>query len=149
MTSVFDTYIPKFLVTLKRKQNDDLIVVSSSKFSDNGDVYTLDTRVVSPNVIPTQESLDNLQPEVSDVYPYKVVMPLDNDSSVILQTPTLQNAPTASQFYYAPLYFERYKPEVVAVIGKEFTELTVTNLAEGTLSEFGDGGGTLTLDEFE
>lgn len=124
MTNILDTYIPKFLVTLKRKQNDDLIFVSSSKFSDNGDVYTLDTRVISPNVIPTEESLNNLQPEVSDVYPYKIVTPIDVDGATIIYSPTPETQPTASQHYYAPLYFERYRPAVIVSIDSQFTELT-------------------------
>ena len=125
MTNILDTYIPKFLVTLKNKENDDLIFVSSSNFSTNGDVYVLDTRTVSPNVIATTQSLNELQPDVSDVYPYKVVTALDTDGATIVYTPTLENPPTASQHYYAPLYFERYNAGVVNAIGRQFTELTV------------------------
>ena len=123
MTSILDTYIPKFLVTLKNKANNDLIFVSSSNFSTNGDVYTLDTRTVLPNVIATQESLNEIQPDISDVYPFKIVTPIDEDGSTILYTPTLENPPTASQFYYAPLYFDRYKPNTVNAININFTEL--------------------------
>ena len=125
MTNILDTYIPKFLVTLKSKENNDLIFVSSSNFSTNGDVYVLDTRTVSPNVIATTQSLNELQPDVSDVYPYKVVTALDTDGATIVYTPTLENPPTASQHYYAPLYFERYNAGVVNAIGRQFTELTV------------------------
>lgn len=127
MTSILETYIPKFLVTLKNKANDDLIFVSSSNFSANGDVYVLDTRVVSPNVIATTQSLNELQPDVSDVYPFKVVTPLDTDGSTIVYTPTLENPPTASQHYYAPLYFERYKSNVVNAISRNFTELVINS----------------------
>jgi hypothetical protein len=125
MSNIFDTYIPKFLVTLKNKENDDLIFVSSSNFSANGDVYILDTRTVSPNVIATIQSLNNLQPDVSDIYPFKVVTPLDVDGLTIVYTPTLENEPTASQHYYAPLYFERYRTNIINAINKEFTELTI------------------------
>lgn len=125
MTNILDTYIPKFLVTLKNKENNDLIFVSSSNFSANGDVYVLDTRTVSPNVIATEQSLNDLQPDVSDVYPFKIVTPIDTDGSTIVYTPTLENPPTASQHYYAPLYFERYKAGVVNAINRQFTELTI------------------------
>jgi hypothetical protein len=125
MTNIFETYIPKFLVTLKNKENDDLIFVSSSNFSTNGDVYILDKRVILPNVIETEESLNNIQPDVSDVYPFKVVLPLDADESSILYTPTIENPPTASQYYYTPLYFERYRPSIVNAINRDFTELTL------------------------
>lgn len=127
MSNILDTYIPKFLVALKNKENDDVIFVSSSNFSTNGDVYVLDTRTIVPNVIATNESNNELQPDVSDVYPYKIVPEIDIDGATIVYTPTLENDPTASQHYYAPLYFERYKTEIVNAINKQFTELELLN----------------------
>lgn len=119
-----NTYIPKFLVALKNAENDDIITVSTTNFSANGDVYVLDTRTISPNVITTTQSLNDLQPDVSDVYPFKVATPTDTDGSTIVYTPTLENDPTASQHYYAPLYFERYRPNIVNAVNRQFTELT-------------------------
>jgi hypothetical protein len=122
MSNTFNTYIPKFLVNVNR-ENEDIIFVSSSNFSALGDVYTLDKRAISPNVIQTTQSLNELQPEVSSVYPFKVVTPVDIDGSTIILTPTIENVPTASQHYYAPVYFERYRPSVILSLDKTFTEL--------------------------
>jgi len=123
MTNIFNTYIPKFIVDIKR-DNNDVLFVSSSAFSAEGDVYTLDVRTVSPNVIQTTQSLNELKPEVSDVYPYKIVTPIDYDGSTILLVPSVENEPTASQHYYAPIYFERYNKTVLNNIDRQFLELT-------------------------
>ena len=40
-------------------------------------------------------------------------MPLDFDGSTILQGPSMTTEPTASQGYYAPIYFERYNADVI------------------------------------
>lgn len=123
MTNIFNTYIPKFIVDIKR-DNKDILFVSSSAFSAEGDVYTLDVRTVSPNVIQTTQSLNELKPDVSDVYPYKVVTPIDYDGATILLVPSIENEPTASQHYYAPIYFERYNKTVLNNIDRRFLELT-------------------------
>jgi len=123
MLNIFNSYIPKFLVDLK-KDNEDIIIVSSSYFSPEGDVYELDTRTLSPNLLQTTQSLQELQPEISTVYPFKIVTPLDFDGSTMIQSPSMTTQPTASQGYYAPIYFERYNPDVVRNIDTQFTELT-------------------------
>lgn len=124
MNNIFDTYLPKFLVNLKR-DNEDVLYVSSSKFSPEGDVYTLDVRTVSPNVLQTEQTINELKPDVSDVYPFKIVLPIDVDSSNVLQIPSINSTPTASQYYYVPVYFERYTPETYDTIDKKFRELTI------------------------
>ena len=124
MLNILNSYIPKFLVDLK-KNNEDIIIVSSSYFSLNGDVYELDTRTLSPNLVQTTQSIQELQPEISTIYPFKIITPLDFDGSTILQSPSMTTQPTASQGYYAPIYFERYNPDVIRNIDTTFNELTV------------------------
>jgi hypothetical protein len=124
MNNILDSYIPKFLINVN-KGNDDVIFISSSNFSPEGDVYELDERTVSPNVIQTTQSLNELQPEVSTTYPFKIVTPLDVDGVTLLLVPTdAQTVPTASQHYYAPTYFERYRAEFLNKIDKTFNEIT-------------------------
>lgn len=122
MADIFNSYISKLYVSLN-KANDDVIVVSSSYFSPEGDVFVLDKRTISPSVIPTVQSIQDLSPEVSSVYPYKIVPPLDFDSSSIILSPTIDTPVTASQNYYTPVYFERYERDIIAIINKSFTEL--------------------------
>jgi hypothetical protein len=124
MSNILESFVPKFLVNLNKK-NDDIITVSTRNFSPEGDVYVVDTRVLSPSVIQTTQSLQELQPEISNVYPYKVVTPLDYDGSTIIISPSIDTIPTASQGYYAPIYFERYNADVIKNIDKRFTELSV------------------------
>jgi hypothetical protein len=124
MINILDSYIPKYLVDLKRN-NDDVITVTTNYLSPAGDVYELDTRTISPVMIQTTQSLQDLKPEISTVYPFKIVMPLDPDGSTVLISPTPTAAPTASQGYYVPIYFERYQTQVVENIDRTFTELTV------------------------
>lgn len=126
MTSKLNSYVPKFFVELNRT-NDDVITVSTNYFSPQGDQYVVDRRVISPSVIQTTQSLQELQPEISTVYPYKGVTPVDFDGSTILLSPSIETVPTASQHYYAPIYFERYNPTVVRLIDNSFTELTVSS----------------------
>lgn len=123
MNSIFNSYLPKFLADLDKK-NGDVIIVSSSYFSPKGDVYVADTRVLSPSVIQTTQSLQELQPEISSVYPYKIVPPTDFDGSTVILSPTIDTNPTASQNYYTPIYFERYNPAVIYEIDTRFTELS-------------------------
>lgn len=121
---IFNAYIPKFIVDLDRA-NDDVRFVSTSYFAPDGDVYILDKRTVNPSVIQTTQSLEELQPEVSIKYPFKIVMPLDADGASVLQVPTIDTVPTASQHYYAPMLFERYTPDIVNLVDKNFVELTL------------------------
>jgi len=120
--TILDSYISKFLVDLK-KQNNDIITVSTRYFSPEGDVYELDTRTVSPVLVQTTQSLQELKPEISTVYPFKIITPIDFDGATILLTPSIETQPTASQGYYAPIYFERYNPDILVNIDKQFTEL--------------------------
>lgn len=124
MTNIFKSYIPKFLVNLA-KTNDDIITVTTKYFSPSEDVYELDTRTVSPVLVQTTQSLQELQPELSNVYPFKIVTPLDYDGATMIQSPGVNTVPTASQGYYAPIYFERYNQDVVRNIDTTFNELTV------------------------
>lgn len=124
MTSILNSYIPKFLVNLNRN-NEDVITVSTNYLSREGDVYVLDTRTVSPSLVQTTQSLQELQPEISEVFPFKIVTPVDIDGSTILLSPTPDTAPTASQGYYVPIYFERYQPIFMENIDKTFRELVV------------------------
>lgn len=123
MNNIFNSYIPKFVVNLN-KNNEDIIFVSESYFSPSGDIYELDKRTVAPIVIQTTQSLNELVPEVSDTYPFKIVTPIDEDGATILLSPSVDSVPTASQHYYAPIYFERYLPEVLNNLDKTFVELT-------------------------
>jgi hypothetical protein len=125
MLNILDSYIPKFLVDLQ-KNNDDIITVNTRYFSAAGDVYELDKRTVSPVLIQTTQSLQELQPEISNVYPFKIVTPLDFDGATLIISPSVNTHPTASQGYYAPIYFERYNMDVVNNIDTTFTELVVS-----------------------
>lgn len=123
-TDILNSYIPKFLVDLNRN-NEDVITVTTNYFSPDGDAYQLDKRTVSPSVIQTTQSLQELKPEISDVFPFRAPVKIDYDNSTLLLTPSISSVPTASQDYYAPIYFERYKQDVISVINRDFTELTV------------------------
>lgn len=124
MNNVYNSYISKFVVDLNRT-NNDIVTVTTNYLSPEGDIYQLDKRTISPIMVQTTQSLQELQPEVSTVYPFKIVTPLDVDGSTILLSPTIKTEPTASQGYYVPIYFERYEQEFMQSVSKEFTELTV------------------------
>lgn len=124
MSNIISSYIPKVLIDLNRG-NEDVITVSTNYLSRDGDVYVLDTRTISPVMIQTTQSLQELQPEISTTYPFKIVTPIDIDGSTIIISPTPDTSPTASQGYYTPVYFERYRPEFMQNIDRTFTELTV------------------------
>lgn len=128
MNNIFDTYIPKFIVNLNR-ENEDIITVQTRYFSEEGDVFILDTRTVSPSVLQTVQSINELEPEVSTTYPFKVVTPVQEDGSTLIYTPSVNTEPTASQNYYAPIYFERINSQVIYNLEKEFTELTIGSSA--------------------
>ncbi len=124
MINILDSYIPKFLVELNRS-NDDIITVTTQYLSSAGDIYELDKRSVNPILIQTTQSLQELRPEISTVYPFKIVTPVDVDGSTVIVSATPTTIPTASQGYYVPIYFERYQTNFIENINKEFTELTV------------------------
>jgi len=136
MSNIFDSYIQKFIVNLNR-DNEDIITVSTRYFSPEGDVYTLDTRTVAPNVLQTTQSLNELQPEVSTKYPFKVVTPVLEDGSTLIYSPSVNTQPTASQHYYAPVYFERIQPIIIRNLNNSFSELTVQGATEEELELLG------------
>lgn len=121
MINILNSYIPKFLVDLNR-ENDDVVTVTTNYLSRDGDVYQLDKRSISPVLIQTTQSIQELHPEVSNTYPFKIVTPIDVDGSTIILSPTPETAPTASQGYYVPIYFERYNPQFLENIDKNFSD---------------------------
>ena len=125
MRDIFNSYLPRFLVDLKRNNNDVDTVTTRYLTSGSITVYELDTRVISPVMVATTASLKELQPETSDTYPFKIVTPLDYDGSTIILTPSVNTEPTASQGYYVPIYLERYNKTIVNNIDTSFKELTV------------------------
>jgi hypothetical protein len=128
MADIFTSYISKLLIN--RRDNDDVVKVTTKYFSPEGDVFELDTRVISPSIIQTEDSIAELKPEVSEIYPYKIVLPIEEDGANFLRSPSVSTEVTASQNYYAPVYFERYNPEVLIFIDREFKELADPNLVE-------------------
>lgn len=124
MPDILNSYIPKFLVDLKRN-NDDVIKVSTQYLSNDGYQYELVEETISPVLLQTTQSLQELRPEVSNVFPFKTVTSIQPDGSTLLLTPSVETVPTASQGYYVPIYFERYSQTVIQNIDKTFTELTV------------------------
>jgi hypothetical protein len=122
MSDVIRSYISKVFVN-QLVDNSENVKITTEYLSPSGDVFSLDYRAISPNVIQTTSSLNELQPEVSTVYPYKSVTPIDVDGASIIMSPNVNTFPTASQNYYAPVYFERYNPNILRVIDKTFTEL--------------------------
>jgi hypothetical protein len=135
---IFQSYISKVFISVNTS-NNDVIKISSQKFSPAGDVYELDRRVISPNIIQTEKSLDELKPEISNTFPFKVVPPIDADGSVVILSPTAETEVTASQNYYVPVYFERYNLDILREIDKEFTELEAPIISEEFVgSPFGD-----------
>jgi hypothetical protein len=122
MADTVTSYISKLYVNL-RDANDDVIKVTTKAFSPAGDIFELDIRVISPNVIQTEKSISELKPEVSEIYPYKIVLPIEDDGANFLRSPSVTTEVTASQNYYMPVYFERYDRDVLAFIDKDFKEL--------------------------
>lgn len=122
-SNILNSYIPKFLVNLNR-ENEDVIIVTTNYFSPNGDSYVLDKRTISPSLIQTTQSLQELKPEISNVFPYRYPLPIEYDGANLFLSPSVDTEPTASQDYYTPIYFERYNTDVLNNIDKSFTELT-------------------------
>jgi hypothetical protein len=128
MTDVFNTYLPRFLADRKKDNND--IVTITSQYLENNNIYEIDQRVIEPNVVQTEESLIDLKPEVSSVYPYKIVLPTEEDGATLLLSRTINTPVTASQNYYIPLYFERYNVDIMRAINKDFEEFVDVVLPE-------------------
>jgi hypothetical protein len=133
MANTLNTYIPQFLVDRKKDNND--IVTITSEYLENNNIYELDERVIQPNVVQTEESLADLKPEVSPVYPYKIVLPTESDGATLLLSRTINTPVTASQNYYIPLYFERYNIDIMRAIDKEFKEFPEVVIEEGPYNE--------------
>ena len=125
---IFRNYISKILIN-QNKNNEDITKINTQFLSNEGDVFTLDVRTLSPIVIPTTSSIQGLQPEVSSMYPFKIVPPIESDGTSLLLSPNIRTSVTASQNYYSPIYFERYRKVVLEAIDREFVELTVPELA--------------------
>jgi hypothetical protein len=119
---IFQSYISKIFIKVNTT-NDDIIKINSRKLSPEGDVYELDLRTISPKLIPTEKDIEELQPEVSDTFPFKVLVTEDENGRSVLYSPTIENEVTASQNYYVPVYFERYDLDVLREINKDFEEL--------------------------
>lgn len=117
------TYVPSFLNSVKGA-NQEIVLVSSSVFSPQGDVFTLNFGTLNTNTIITTQSFNDLVVETSEIYPRKIVPPTDTDGSTILLITAVTSAPTASQNYYVPLRFERFKQQVTNLIDRQFIELT-------------------------
>jgi hypothetical protein len=122
MADIFTSYISKLLIN-RRGDNDDVIKVRTTALSRDGDIYDFDKRITFPQVIQTEDSIAELKPEVSEIYPYKIVLPVEEDGSNLLVSPSVSTEVTASQNYYIPVYFERYDPTVLRRIDREFSEL--------------------------
>jgi hypothetical protein len=137
MDSLFDTFISKKLVDSKKK-NRDFVDVEYTKLDDNDVPYTIYRREISPSILHTEEDLIELKPEVSDIYPFKIVTPTNADGVTEILTPSLTAYPTASQNYYIPVYTEYYTHEVLRLIDREFRELPETNRNEPSPSRLGD-----------
>lgn len=134
MANSFNSYISKLLVDVNRN-NSDVIQVETEYLSPEGDVFILDKRTISPVMIPTTSSIEELTPEVSDIYPYKIATPLDIDNSTVVLSPTIDTPVTASQNYYVPVYFEIYKQEILQSVSKEFAELETEPVEEPLVEE--------------
>jgi hypothetical protein len=105
--------------------NSDMIKVSTSVLSSNGDVYEVDTRLLTPSLVQTSREVAELNPEVSTSYPYKVIVDRDSSGVVQLYVPDIDIPVTASQNYYVPLYYERYSVPILRVLDRQFTELSL------------------------
>jgi len=111
-------------------QNTDIVQIETNVLSSEGDVFSVDRRLVQPSYIQTTGSVVQYEPEVSSVYPYKIETPRDTDGATILFSPDIETPVTASQNYYTKVYYERYNLEILRQLDKVFTELP-SRVAEG------------------
>lgn len=116
------TYLSNVLANIN-KANGDIVTITTSYFSDASDTFEVDNRVLKTSAVLTTSSLDDLNPEVSEIYPYKVVTPQLANGSTLILSPSIETFPTASQNYYVPIIFERYQPSILRAIDKQFIEL--------------------------
>lgn len=129
MAEVFSSYVSKVQASARLNSGDVLFVSSSNLSVDEfstgpTDVFKIDKRTIPTSITQTTQSLNDLRPEISTTYPYKIVPPLDFDSASIILSPTIETPVTASQNYYVPVYFERYNRSILQIIDKEFKQLT-------------------------
>lgn len=138
--NIFQSYISKVFIE-SQTQNSDIITIETNFLSPEGDAFTLERRVLNPTLLKTTSSINELKPEVSDVYPYKIVTPVLDDGTTLLVSPTIDTPVTASQNYYVPIYFERYSPDILRRIDRNFTELfDVNEIIDSEPSPFEDSG---------
>ena len=91
MASIFQSYISKVFIQTNT-DNDDVVTISTQFLSPEGDVFTLDRRTLSPNIIKTTGSLEELKPEVSDIYPFKISTPILQDGSTEILSQTISSS---------------------------------------------------------
>lgn len=122
MSSQQATYLSNVLANIN-KENGDITTITTQYFSDDGDVFEIDNRVLRTSALLTTSSLEELKPEISNVYPYKVVTPQLPNGSTLILSPSIETIPTASQNYYTSIKFERYQPSILRALDRQFTEL--------------------------
>lgn len=132
MIDIMNVVIPKKIVTVDYT-NADLKIVSSSYTAPDGTPSIRQKTVVKPDMKKLTIEDKSLHLDVSNNYPFKIVTLVTEDSASLIYSPSLQTYPTASQSYYAPLYAERFTPEFILAITREFTEFTVESPPESIL----------------
>lgn len=116
------TYISKVITSLF-KQNEDVITIQTETLSPEGDTFIVDNRVLTVSALVTTSSLNELTPEISETFPYKIVTPKLSNGHTLILSPNTAVFPTASQNYYMATKFDRYNPTVIRSIDREFQEL--------------------------
>lgn len=116
------TYISKVYIS-SLKESEQVITVTTQNLSPAGDVINLNTKLLVINPLISTSSLEVLQPEVSDVFPYKVVTPYLPNGHKLILSPSVKVFPTASQNYYMATKFERYNPVVARSLNRQFEQL--------------------------
>jgi hypothetical protein len=109
--------------------------VSTDFFGDDTDTFELveeSLRTFQTQSLGNLDKVTTLDTDIPTVYSYpfktKVEKTLDSASLVYVQS--VSTFPTASQYYYVPMVFERYQPSIMRAIDKEFTQLEVDPLIE-------------------
>jgi hypothetical protein len=139
MANLSKTFVPTKIVDSK-KQNEDIVNVEYKKLDDDNFVYTIYQRELSPSILLTESDLFELKPEVSEIYPFKIVTPVSDEGVTEILAPSITSHPTASQNYYIPIYTEYYVHDVLRLIDRSFVELPETNRNEPSPSGLDDIG---------